>query len=228
MTRAFFIRRAPLLHMTAHLNPIQREATRTPNTLVNILTMKSSATTVNDYLATLPDDRRAALEAVRNVIVKNLDKDYQECMVWGVAAYTVPHSVFPHGHHTDPKKPLMMCGFSSQKNDMVVYMLNISGAGGWTPDKAVAEWFKQAWAKTGKPLGLEVGGGGCCVRFKKLDDIALDVIGDSIRRTPAKAFVESYLRMLADRGKGADGKKLKVEKPAKKVAPKTAKKKAKR
>lgn len=187
--------------------------------------MKSTATTVKDYLATLPADRRAALEAVRNVILKNLDKDYQECMVWGVAAYTVPHSVFPHGHHTDPKKPLMMCGFSSQKNDMVVYMLNISGAGGWTPDTALAEWFKQAWAKTGKPLGLEVGGGGCCVRFKKLEDVALEVIGESIRRTPAKVYVESYLSMLAGRGKGADGKKIKGGEPAKKTA-KTTKKAA--
>jgi hypothetical protein len=198
--------------------------------------MKSQATTVPDYLASLPDDRRAALETVREVIRKNLDKDYDECMVWGVAAYTVPHRVFPAGHHTDPKKPLMMCGFSSQKNDMVVYMLNVSGAGGWTPDKALAEWFKQAWAKTGKPLGLEVGGGGCCVRFRKIDDVALDVIGESIRRTPAKAYVESYVGMLADRGKGADGKKLKSESPpalpaknrAAKVAKKVGKKTVKR
>lgn len=186
--------------------------------------MKSSATNVKDYLASLPEDRRAALEAVREVILANLDKDYQECMVWGVAAYTVPHRVFPPGHHTDPKKPLMMCGFSSQKNDMVVYMLNVSGAGGWTPDKALSEWFKQAWAKSGKPLGLEVGGGGCCVRFKKLEDVALDVIGESIRRMPVKAYVESYVSMLADRGKGADGKKLKSEKPAKKPAKTVVKK----
>ena len=89
-------------------------------------------------------------------------------------------------------KPIMMTGFSSQKNDMVVYMLNVH------QDKTLGEWFKQAWAKTDKRLSLEVGGGGCCVRFKKLDDLALDVIGESIRRTPAKAYIGSYTRMLAD------------------------------
>ena len=184
--------------------------------------MKSKATNVNDYLASLPEDRRAALQAVRKVIVQNLDQDYEECMVWGVAAYVIPQRVFPHGHHTDPSKPVMMTGFSSQKNDMVVYMLNVH------QDKTLGEWFKQAWEKTGKRLGLEVGGGGCCVRFRKLDDLALDIIGESIRRTPAKAYIERYVRMLADRGKAPDGKKLKSDKAVKTIAKKPARKVAKK
>ena len=200
--------------------------------------MKSTATHVSDYLASLPTDRRAALEAVRKVILENLDKDYEECMVWGVAAYAIPQRVFPPGHHTDPKKPVLMAGSSSQKNDMVVYLMNVH------LDPALGAWFKQAWEKTGKRLGLEVGGGGCCVRFKKLDDLALDVIGEVIRRTPVSAHLASYTRMLAARGKGPDGKKLKAGKagpetvktpvkkagklPVKKVAKKVVKKKAKR
>ena len=66
--------------------------------------MKSSATTVPAYLASLPADRRAALEAVRTVILANLDKDYEECMLWGVAAYVVPQRIWPAGHHSDPAR----------------------------------------------------------------------------------------------------------------------------
>lgn len=192
--------------------------------------MKSAAATVPEYLASLPPDRRGPVEAVRAVILKNLDAEYEECMLWGVAAYVVPQRVFPPGHHTDPKKPLMMCGVSSQKNDMVVYMMNVfGGGGGLGGDPALRAWFESAWAKVGRPLCVSgEGGGGCCIRFKKLDDIALDVIGEAVRRTPARAFVERYVGGLAGR-KGAGGaKKKSPNKSTKKVVRKKAvKKKAK-
>lgn len=178
--------------------------------------MKSTAATVADYLATLPQDRRAPVEAVRNVILKNLDRGYEECMLWGVAAYVVPQRAYPPGHHTDPKKPLMMCGVSSQKNDMVVYLMNVfGGGGGLGGDAELREWFEEAWVKAGKTLGMCVAGaGGCCVRFKKLDDISLDVIGEAVRRTPVKKYVANYARMLASRGKGAGAPKVKGGKTA--------------
>jgi hypothetical protein len=190
--------------------------------------MKSTATTVKDYLASLPEDRRIQVEAVRKVILANLDKNYEETMLWGVAAYVVPQRVFPDGHHTDPKKPLMMCGVSSQKNDMVVYMMNVfGGGGGLGGDAALREWFEEAWVKAGKKMGMCVesggGGGGCCIRFRKLDDIALDVIGEAIRRTPAKKFVENYVRMLGERGQGPDKKKPRAADAAKKMAGRVAK-----
>lgn len=199
--------------------------------------MKSTAASVTEYLASLPEERRAAVAAVRSVILKNLDKDYEERMLWGVAAYTVPQRVYPPGHHTDPDKPLMMCGVSSQKNDMVVYLMNVfGGGGGLGGDPTLREWFEEAWAKAGRQLCVSgAGGGGCCIRFKKLEEIAVDVIGESIRRTPARAFVERYVTMLAGRGKGpgaAGGKKAKPagerKKPVRKaVAKKKRSKKAK-
>ncbi|MCC6322661.1 MAG: DUF1801 domain-containing protein [Phycisphaerales bacterium] len=189
--------------------------------------MKSTATTVKDYLASLPEDRRAAVEAVRKVILANLDKDYEERMLWGVAAYVVPQRVFPPGHHTDPKKPLMMCGFSSQKNDMVVYLMNVfGGGGGLGGDQALREWFDGAWVKAGKKMGMCVeGAGGCCVRFRRLEDIALDVIGEAVRRTPAKVYVERYVRGLGERKGATTAKKAATKKVGKK---KVAEKKAKR
>jgi len=167
--------------------------------------MKSDATTVPEYLASLPADRRAAIQSVRDVILANLDQDYEECMLWGVAAYVVPQRVWPAGHHTDPKKPLMMCGVSSQKNDMVVYLMNVFGGGaGLGGDPALREWFDEAWVEAGKKMGMCVtGAGGCCIRFKKLDDIALEVIGEAVRRTPAKVYVERYVKGLERRAERA-------------------------
>lgn len=192
--------------------------------------MKSNAATVKDYLASLPQERRAGVEAVRKVILANLDKDYEECTLWGVAAYVVPHRVWPSGHHTDASKPLMMCGVSSQKNNMVVYLMNVfGGGGGLGGDTALRAWFEQAWVKAGKKMGMCVeGAGGCCVRFRKVEDIALDVIGEAVRRMPAKAYVENYVNMLARTSRGPDGKKIKGEKTVKKSAKKVAQPKAKR
>ena len=160
--------------------------------------MKSSATTVKEYLASLPADRRAGIEAVRKVILKNLDKDYDECMLYGMIGYAVPHRVWPLGYHCDPKKPLMMAALSSQKNVLTVYLMSVYN------DKAERAWFQNAWTKAGKKLNM----GGCCIRFKTVEDAALDVIGEAIRRTPAKAYVENYVKILASTGRGPDGKKL--------------------
>ena len=182
--------------------------------------MKSKATTVKAYLASLPADRRQGIEAVRKVIRANLDTHYEESMLWGMIGYAVPHRVWPHGYHCDPSKPLMMAALSSQKNNLTVYLMSVYG------DKAERAWFQQAWAKTGKKLNM----GGCCIRFTKAEDAALDVIGEAIRRTPAKAYIERYVQTLAGTGRGPDGKKLKPaagkKKAAKKVTKKVAKKSA--
>ena len=176
--------------------------------------MKSKATTVKEYLASLPEDRRKGIEVVRKVILKNLDKHYEESMLWGMIGYAVPHRVWPTGYHCDPSKPLMMAALSSQKNNLSVYLMSVYS------DKAEHAWFQKSWAKTGKKLNM----GGSCIRFTKVDDAALDVIGEAIRRTPAKAYVENYVKTLASTGRGPNGKKIKPGAAAKKVAKKTAKK----
>jgi hypothetical protein len=128
--------------------------------------------------------------------------------------YAVPHRVWPTGYHCDPSKPLMMAALSSQKNNLSVYLMSVYS------DKAERAWFQKAWAKSGKKLNM----GGSCIRFTKVEDAALDVIGEAIRRTPAKAYVESYVKLLASTGRGPDGKKIKPGAAAKKTAKKTAKK----
>src|SRR5262245_10310815 len=165
--------------------------------------MKSSAATVEQYLASLPQDRHAAVSAVRRFILDNLGADFQECMQYGLIGYCVPHSVWPHGHHTRPELPLMYMGLSSQKNDMVVYMLCL------LHNEREREWFDKAWKATGRQNDLEVSGAGCCLRFKKLEELSLEVIGEAMRRMPAKKYLEDHVAMLARIGKGPDGKPLK-------------------
>ena len=169
--------------------------------------MQSKATTVEQYLASLPEERRAAISAVRDVIRKNLDTQYEEGMQYGMIGYYVPHKVFPAGYHCDPKQPLPFASLASQKSHMAVYLMCVYGQ----PEQE--KWFREAWAKTGKKLDM----GKSCVRFKKLEDVALDVLGEAIRRAPAKAYIAHYESVL----RPPDKKKA----PAAKKAP-TAKKAA--
>lgn len=142
--------------------------------------MPSKASTVAQYLAELPEDRRRVIQAVRQMILENLDGDYEEGMQYGMIGYYVPHRVYPAGYHCDLKQPLPFAGLASQKNYMSLYLMCVYG------DSSHARWFREAWAKTGKKLDM----GKACVRFKKLDDLALDCIGEAIRRVPAKKYVE--------------------------------------
>lgn len=144
--------------------------------------MQSKAATVNEYLGSLPEDRRTALQAVREVILANLDKDYQECMQYGMIGYCVPHRVYPAGYHCDPKQPLPFAGLASQKSHMAIYLMCIYGS---PQDEA---WFRSAWAKSGRKLDM----GKSCIRFRRLEDVALDVLGEAIRRVPASKFIAQY------------------------------------
>ncbi len=178
--------------------------------------MKSEAKTVAAYLASLPADRRAAISAVRAVVRKNLDRDYEEGIQYGMIGWYVPHSLFPAGYHTDPKQPLPFAALASQRNHMALYMMGVycgcsDGKDGETAD---VKWLKTQWAKTGKKLDM----GKACLRFKKLDDLALDVVGAAIKRIPAKVYVKRYTQVMAElaekKGK-ASAKKTAARKPKK-------------
>ena len=182
--------------------------------------MKSSATTVEQYLASLPEDRRSAIAAVRDVILKNLDKDYEEGMQYGMIGYYVPHRIFPAGYHCNPKEPLTFAGLASQKNHMALYLMSLYGGCGpsneASPDSH-ANWFQQAWRKTGKKLDM----GKSCIRFKSLDDLPLQVIGEAIKRIPAKKWITIYSAALETNKAGAAVRKLARKAP---VTRKSAKK----
>jgi hypothetical protein len=140
---------------------------------------RSTATTVTEYLASLPEDRRAALKAVRSVIKKNLPAGYTETMQWGMISYIVPLTRYPDTYNG---QPLAIASLASQKNYMSLYLMGVYG------HEPTAEWFRQAYLKAGKKLDM----GKSCVRFKKIDDLPLDVIGQAIARVSVDRFIEFY------------------------------------
>ena len=154
--------------------------------------MQSQARTVDEYLRSLPPDRREAISAVRDVIRRNLDREYEEGMQYGMIGYYVPHSLFPAGYHCDPRQPLGFAGLASQKNHMAIYLM-----AQYVGDRE-GKRFRAAYEAAGKKLDM----GKSCIRFKKLDELALDVIGDAIRRMPARAWIEYYKSEIDVRNKG--------------------------
>ena len=158
--------------------------------------MQSKATTVAEYLKSLPADRREAVQAVRQVFLDNLDPDYAEGMQYGKIGYCVPHSVYPPGYHCDPKQPLPFGGIASQKGHMSLYLMCLYG------HDLLNRQFVEAWKKTGKKLDM----GKSCIRFKKVDDLALDVIADTIRRVTVKKYIETYEAALSTMKKPPRGK----------------------
>ena len=179
--------------------------------------MQSAASSVSAYLASLPDDRRAAIETVRKLILKNLDKGFEEGMQYGMIGYYVPHKLFPAGYHCDPKQPLPFAALASQKNYMSLYLMGVyCGCGDSSTDETPdARWFRDAWGKTGKKLDM----GKACVRFRKIDDVALDVVGEAIKRISAKAYIERYLDVLSRTKSAAKAaKKSATVKPAARAA----------
>jgi hypothetical protein len=146
--------------------------------------MQSSARTVEEYLAGLAEDRRAAIAAVRQTILDNLDSGYAEGMSYGMIGYFVPHAIFPAGYHCNPRDPLPFAGLASQKNHMAVYLMGLY----LDAEGAEQEWFRQRWAPSGKRLDL----GKSCLRFKRLADVDLPTIGEAVRRMPAERYIALY------------------------------------
>jgi hypothetical protein len=170
--------------------------------------MQTECKTVAQYLASLPDDRRKAMKAVRDVVLKNLPKGYEEIMSPTGIGYVVPHSVYPPGYHCDPKQPLPFVGIASQKNHMAIYLMCVY------QDADHEAWFREAWAKSGKKLNM----GKSCVRFTKLDDVPLKVIGQAIKRVPVKKFINHYeaiIKSVSDRKKPASSRAPAASKSAK-------------
>jgi hypothetical protein len=166
--------------------------------------MKSTATTVEEYLQELPADRRAAISAIRKVILANLPKGYVECMSYGMIGYVVPHSLYPPGYHCDPKLPLPYANLASQKNHMALYLMTIYG------HRPTEQWFRQAWQAAGKKLDM----GKCCVRFKKIEDVPLDVIGQAIARVSVKDYIDHMEKALSAT---ASARRQSKAKPARKT-----------
>lgn len=145
--------------------------------------MQSTATTVDQYLDELPEERRKVIKAMRAAIVKNLPKGFKEGMGYGMVGYVVPHSLYPAGYHCDPKQPLPFMGFASQKNHIALYHMGIYSS----PE--LMDWFTDAFAKSSKKK-LDMGKS--CIRFKKPEDVPIELIGELAGKMTPQEWINVY------------------------------------
>lgn len=148
--------------------------------------MATTAKTVSDYLKSLSPERRTAISAVRKVMLEHLPEGYEEYLLYGMIGYAVPHRLYPAGYHCNPELPLPCTLLGSQKNHMALHLMAVYG------DEKLADWFRKAWKASGKKLDM----GKACVRFKRVEDLPLDVIGEVIARVPVKKYVAKVEAML--------------------------------
>jgi len=141
--------------------------------------MQSKAKTVNEYIASLPPDRRKAIQTVREVILKHVPKGYVEWMDFGMIVYVIPLSRYPNTYNGHP---LGIVALASQKNYMSVYLMCLYG------DTKVLKKFKEAWKKSGKKLDM----GKSCIRFKKIEDIELGLIGKHVEEVSVEDYIKIY------------------------------------
>ena len=141
--------------------------------------MRSSASTVDEYLSELPDERRQAVETVRRTILENLPDGYEEAMNWGMITYQVPLETYADTYN---KKPLMYAALASQKNHMAVYLSGIYSS------ETQRESFERKYKASGKRYDV----GKSCVRFRRLDDLPLPLIGETIASMDVETFIRQY------------------------------------
>src|SRR5437868_11968672 len=140
-----------------------------------------------EYIEGLPEDRRAAVSSIRDVINSNIPEGFKECICYGTIGWVVPHSLFPAGYHCDPSKPLMLMGLASQKGHISLHHLGLYASG------PLLKWFQDEWPRH-STRKLDMGKG--CVRFKKPDETPLALMGGLASKLTPQAWIELYERAL--------------------------------
>jgi hypothetical protein len=150
---------------------------------------QGKAKTVSEYMASLPDDRRSVVGKLRSMVKKRLPKGYKEQIGAGIITYAVPLAKLPDTYNGEP---LCYAGIAAQKNHYSLYLMNAYG------DPKKAKWMADEFKKRGKKLDM----GKSCLRFKSLDDIPLDVVGDVIASTPVDEYIDIYRKARAKTARG--------------------------
>jgi uncharacterized protein YdhG (YjbR/CyaY superfamily) len=152
--------------------------------------MQSTASTVGEYIESLPEERQKPILELRKVIKKNLPKGFKEVMSYGMVGYVVPHSVYPAGYHCNPKLPLPYINIASQKNFITIYHMGIYG------DTNLMNWFLAEYQKifNSKP---DMGKG--CIRFKKPEQIPFTLIGELVAKVSLEGYLKRYETNIKNR-----------------------------
>lgn len=138
---------------------------------------------VQDYLDALPEDRKAAVTKLQQVLESNLPEGFEEVINYSLPSFVVPHSIYPGGYHCDPKLPLPFVSLASRKNFVALYHM------GLYVDPKLLVWFEGEWPKHVK---TKLDMGKSCIRFKKIEAIPFDLIGELASKMTVEKWVEIY------------------------------------
>lgn len=145
--------------------------------------MQSAATSPDQYISELPEDRKIPMEQLRKFVLDNLPAGFKEVMSYGMLGYCVPHEIYPNGYHCNPKDPLPFFAMASQKNSINIYHMMLYA------DKDLHDWFVAEYPKYSKSK-LDMGKS--CIRFKKTADIPYDLIGELMSKVTLDQWIERY------------------------------------
>lgn len=145
--------------------------------------MQSTAKTAQEYIDSLPEDRKEAMAKLRNTILQNIPEGFAEGMGYGMLGYSVPHSIYPNGYHCDPKQPLPFLGIASQKNFIAFYHMGIYSS------KELHDWFVSEYPKHCK---TKLDMGKSCIRFKKVNDIPYDLLAELVTKVAVQDWIATY------------------------------------
>ncbi len=154
--------------------------------------MQSKATSPQQYLDELPEDRKEPILKLRQQILDNLPKGMEEQMSYGMLGYVIPHSVYPAGYHCDTSLPLPFMNLASQKNFIGVYSMVIYAK------QEIYDWFTSEYAKRCK---YKLDMGKSCIRLKKMNDIPFELIGELTAKISAEEWIEIYENAIKNRKK---------------------------
>ena len=143
--------------------------------------------TIEDYLATIPEDRLEIFNKIRNSIKETIPAGFEECISYGMIGYVVPHSIYPNGYHCDPKLPLPFISLASQKNSINLYHMGIY----MNPE--LLKWFVDSYAQRVKGK-LDMGKS--CIRFKPQHELPFDLIGELCSKLTVDNWISIYEKQL--------------------------------
>ena len=145
--------------------------------------MTSDAKTPEEYINSLPQDRKDAISKLRKIILKKIPKGFSETISYGMLGYVVPHSIYPEGYHCDPKLPLPFMSIASQKNFVGVYHMGIYA------NKELYDWFVDEYPKHSN---RKIDMGKSCIRLKKIEEIPYELIGELASKMTPKEWIKIY------------------------------------
>lgn len=145
--------------------------------------MPTTATTPQDYVDSLPEDRKEAIQKLREVISENIPEGFEECINYGMIGYVVPHSIYPAGYHVDNKLPLPFMNVASQKSHIAVYHSGVYA------NEDLLKWFEEEYSKR---VTTKLNMGKSCIRFKKPQHIPYDLIGELASKLTVQQWIDIY------------------------------------